>query len=122
MRAAVCLVLCGCSGADCTALALRYAAAFEAAQHCVPGQDSCTAAAFVPWEDLPDGGRELSISNCVNTCGPGNVNPLKTGPLIAALNAYRSQGCQQVMGCVCPAVVTPPYTCRATSDGGVCAP
>jgi hypothetical protein len=38
--------LLGCSGSmDCSVLAARYAAAFAAAQRCVPGQDTCTYAA-----------------------------------------------------------------------------
>src|SRR5205807_1312192 len=118
MRAIVCLVFCGCSGADCPTLGLRYAAAFEDAQQCTPGVDTCSYAAESPWEDLPDGGRTLEISTC--TCGSGNLNPRKVGPLMTAIHEYRAHGCQQVMGCTCGTTEPPPYSCRATLDGGMC--
>jgi len=122
MRAIVCLVLCGCSGADCTELGLRYAAAFDDAQRCTPGVDTCTFAASSPWEELPDGGRTLASDGCMNSCGAGTLNPRKAGPLTAAIDEYRAHGCQRLMGCMCPAAEPLPYTCRATLDGGICAP
>ena len=122
MRAIVCLLLCGCSGADCTTLGLRYLAAFKDAQHCTPGMDTCSYAAEPPWEDLPDGGRTLATSACMNSCGSGNLNPGRAGPLMTAIKEYRAHGCQQLMGCMCPATESPPYSCRATLDGGICAP
>jgi hypothetical protein len=110
------------TSADCTKLGLRYAAAFEDAQHCTPGVDTCSYAAESPWEDLPDGGRTLATSACMNSCGSGNLNPRKAGPLMTAVDEYRAHGCQQLMGCMCPATESPPYSCRATLDGGICAP
>jgi hypothetical protein len=125
MRAILCLLLCGCSGADCTVLGLRYAAAFEDAQHCTPGVDTCSYTAESPWELLPDGGRTLATSACMNSCGPGTLNARKAGAVAAAIDEYRAHGCEQLMGCMCAAPPDggwPVYACRATPDGGICAP
>jgi hypothetical protein len=120
--------LAGCS-VDCTTLAQRYALAFADAQRCVPGQDTCTYPAdAVDTRTLPDGGVEISIGGCINTCGGGNVNPKRAGPVAAALADYRGQGCGgPLAGCFCPLAPDggppEPFTCRASADGGgVCSP
>ena len=122
MRLLLCAIaILGCTP-DCPTLATRYAAAFEDAQKCVPGQDSCTYDA--PTVDLTEHNPAYYIDPCPVTCGGGNVNPNKTGPLVEALHAYREE-CQRTgpgPGCgTCSGERPPAYTCHPVNGGGMCA-
>ena len=120
------VLISGCSGEDCAVLAARYADAFRQAQVCVPGQDTCTgSAASSSVRGLPDGGVEISIDMCMNSCGGTNVNPSRMAGVDSAFNAYAGS-CAHPMGCLCPAEPDggwPAYTCKPLADGGgACAP
>ena len=126
MRLLLCAIaILGCSGSDCPTLAARYAAAFQDAQTCVPGQDSCNGSA--PWVSVSrdaDGGTSYSIDDCMNLCTSGNVNPNRAAHLTDALDAYRSQCQPSLAGCLCPREPDggSPYTCRPVDGGGLCSP
>jgi len=108
-------------------LAARYAEAFAEAQRCVPGEDTCNGSApAVVADRLADGGTDISIDDCMNSCGGPNVNPHRTAALESALRAYRD-ACEHAVGCLCPRSLDggppAPYTCKPAADGGgVCSP
>jgi hypothetical protein len=104
LAAAAVLVLTGCSGADCAALAQQYRVAFAAGQGCTPaGGNECSATVA------------SSIDKC--TCCAAAVTPASAVHLNELAQQARAAGCEPINDDTCVSGATS-TACIPDADGG----